>query len=264
MGIKNTAAGARALFAALASATVVTATAHSLPANDVAASSPQPQDAQFTLVIPGAPGAQARSAPSAEDMKELDTLHKAAVASIAKRNGERCMGLLNTSTEGPLGNEQLDKVLALDEVGKTRPGITTPSKVMLVAADKAGYSICFDKRLARSEHVAALYIKDKVIALNPVAQNADKPVTAQQQALATSLQYVYRFWTQGITEQMAQMPIAISMHPGSYSSDFYITQWGVRNLMPAPVADFSMPKDPNEEKRKWMQQAQLRAPSPAG
>ncbi len=260
MGSKTiTSRGVRAAFAALATATVLSTSACAKQDLEVTQPAVSPlTPTQLTLIAPSPRAAQA--GPTPEDFKKLDEYHTAAIASLAKRSIERCAAPLDTTREGPLGNRNIEKLVSLDEVIKNYPRMTTPTKALLAMADKGGYAICFDKRLSGSEYASALYINDKVIALNPTALNTDKPVLYQQAALSVSLQHLLNFWNRGVPEQVAQMPITIAIHAGTLRSDFNVTQWGAQNLSPAPVVDFKKPVDPEAEKRRWMNEAAYRQP----
>lgn len=260
MGSKTiTSRGVRAAFAALAAASVLSTSACAKQDLAVAQDAVSPiTPTQLTLIRPAPQVAQA--GPTPDDFKKLDEYHAAAIASLSKRSVERCAAPLDTTKEGPLGNRNIEKLVGLDEVTKNYPRMTTPTKALLVMADKGGYAICFDKRLSGSEYASALYINDKVIALNPTALNPEKPVLFQQAALSVSLQHLLNFWNKGVPEQVAMMPITIAIHAGTLRSDFNVTQWGAQNLSPAPVIDFKKPVDPNAEKRRWMNEASYRQP----
>lgn len=267
MGSKmNTSRGVRAVFAGLAAATILSTSACAkvddtirLAVTEAAATTPT----QLTLIMPS-PSAPQRPTPTAGDIEQLNTMHKAAIASLSQRAIERCAMPLDTSQQGPLGNRNLDKLLDLEELSKAKPNMLNPTKAMLAVIDRAGYAVCFDKRLSGSEYASAIYINDKVVSLNPSALNSDKPVAAQQMALSVTLEHLLNFWNKGVPQNVAQSPIAIAMHGGTYRSDFYITQWNLQNLMPAPVLDYKKPVDPNAEKRRWMNEASLRAAPAAG
>lgn len=235
--------GIRSAFAALATAIAL--------GNPAIAAAP----AAALQVIP------AQTSPSADDIKKLEEYHAASVANLAQVSLTRCSTQFDTAAkgQGPLGNRNIEKVLQLDESAKLRPESALRSKGMLVLAEKSGYAICFDQRLSSSEYASAIYMQDKLITLNPVALNPEKPVLSQQLALIVTLAHLNAFWNKGVPAEIASQPIAITVHPGSLRSDINVSDQTTGNLSPPPLRNYKKPEAP--ERDDWQHTASYRGPA---
>lgn len=153
---------------------------------------------------------QATPAPSgtsatAEDHARLDAMFAAASTNMAARAADPRTGCEprfdGTGEPGTFKNSDSANVTSMNEVLTRRtPDVAARYKAFAIMADQAGYKVCYDTRLTKSDYFYTINTLDKVIALDTKPfSGPPTPLAAQQMAYAAALENLFTL-TKGFTE----------------------------------------------------------------